>query len=141
VEVDVLPGYKAGTKLTFAGAGHQKPDGTFQSVVFKLEEKPHETFSRDGDDLILKRKVPLVDALCGSTTATVEGIDSKPLHVKIPNSIIKPGMESTVVGEGMPRRKSGTTNGRGNLVVKWDVVFPDRLNMAQKEAIRRALSN
>ena len=43
MSVDVKPGWKAGTKLTFDEQG--------QKVTFILEEAPHKWFTRDGDDL------------------------------------------------------------------------------------------
>ncbi|KAJ1469694.1 hypothetical protein T484DRAFT_1918838 [Baffinella frigidus] len=43
VSIDVKPGWKAGTKVTFDEQG--------QKVVFILEEAPHKWFTRDGDDI------------------------------------------------------------------------------------------
>jgi DnaJ family protein B protein 4 len=40
----------------------------------------------------------------------------------------------------MPIRKDGSVKKKGNLILKWDVVFPDRLTPSQKEGIRKVLT-
>ncbi|KIO16404.1 hypothetical protein M407DRAFT_16396 [Tulasnella calospora MUT 4182] len=140
VEVNVLPGWKAGTKAKFDGAGNENEDGTFQTVAFVVEEKPHDGFTREGDDLHAKVRLPLVDALCGpSKPPTITGLDGKTHTVPLPSGVIKPNTPTRIKGEGMPKRKEGKVVGKGDLVVDWDIVFPDRLAPGQKEAIRRGL--
>ncbi len=141
----VLPGWKAGTKASFDGAGNEEEDGSFQKVVFIVEEKPHPTFKREGDDLIVNYRLPLVDALCGasdtSKAPTVTGIDGKSHPIRLPSGVIKPGHQIRISGEGMPKRKEGKVVGKGDLVVNMDIVFPDRLSSGQKEAVRRGLGS
>lgn len=80
--------------------------------------------------------VPLVDALSSNGgTKTVETLDGKQVQVDLPIGVIKPGSEVRVSGHGMPRRKHGSMRGKGDLVVKWNVVFPDGLTASQKEQI------
>lgn len=144
VEVNVLPGWKAGTKARFDGAGNQNDDGSVQDVVFVVEEKPHERFKRDGDDIIATVKIPLVDALCGpSKPPTIVGLDGKTHTVPLPSGggVIKPNTRARLSGLGMPRRKEGKVVGKGDLVVEWDIIFPERLSQGQKEAVRRGLSS
>ncbi len=61
--VEVKPGWKKGTKIRFGGAGHEVAPGSFQDVVFIVDEKPHAHFRRDGDDLRVTIPLNLVDAL------------------------------------------------------------------------------
>ena len=72
-------------------------------------------------------------------TKTVNLLDGRKLQVPVPPGIVKPGQETTIPEEGMPIRKEGSVKNKGDLIVKWEVVFPDRLTPAQKEAIRKAL--
>jgi len=74
-----------------------------------------------------------------SGSRTVRQLDGRVISVPAPAGVIKPGMETRVVGEGMPIRKQGRS-GKGDLVVRWDVVFPDRLTAAQKEGVRKVLA-
>jgi len=141
VEIHVLPGWKSGTKVRFKAAGNERTDGTAQDVVFIVEELPHSRFTRSGDDLIYHAPLPLLEALAGNGgTTSVEGIDGKRIQLSIPKSVVRPGQESRVTGEGMPIRKDGASGKRrGDLIVKWDIKFPDRLTDSQKEGLRKVL--
>ena len=140
LEIHVLPGWKSGTKIRFPRAGNEQPIGEPQDLAFIVEEKPHPLFTRAGDDIVCNLKIPLVDALTGcDTKKVVELLDGRRLQVPFPAGIVKPGQETRVVGEGMPIRKQSSLKDKGDLVIRWDVQFPDRLAPSQKEAIRRIL--
>jgi len=114
--------------------------GEPQDLVFVVEEKPHLRFTRDGNDLIVTQKLPLVEALTGGGgRKTVEHLDGRKLQVLVPLGVVKPGQRTTIPGEGMPVRKEGQVHHKGDLVVKWEIVFPDRLTPSQKEGIKKVL--
>lgn len=142
LEIQIHPGWKSGTKIRFPKAGNETR-GDAQDLVFVVEEKPHPTFTREGNDLMCKLQIPLVDALTDDGTSkrtrTLEALDGRKLQIPVPKSIVKPGQESTLPGEGMPIRKDGSVKKKGDLIIKWEVVFPDRLTPAQKEGIRKVL--
>jgi DnaJ family protein B protein 4 len=142
LEIQIHPGWKSGTKIRFPKAGNET-GGDAQDLVFVVEEKPHPTFTREGNDLICKLQIPLVDALTDDGTSKrtrmLEALDGRKLQIPVPKGIVKPGQESTLPGDGMPIRKDGSVKKKGDLIVKWDVVFPDRLTSTQKEGIRKAL--
>ncbi|CAI5947154.1 unnamed protein product [Closterium sp. NIES-64] len=71
-------------------------------ITFVIDEKPHDRFTRDGNDLVYMCKVPLVDALTGYT-ANITTLDGRKLTFQV-NDIIKPGFEKVVGGEGMPTK-------------------------------------
>ncbi|KAH9950007.1 DnaJ-domain-containing protein [Amylocystis lapponica] len=140
LEIQISPGWKSGTKIRFPRAGNEQPNGESQDLVFVVEEKPHERFVREGNDLTCHVSLPLVDALAGDGgKRTVEALDGRKLQVQIPHGVVKPGSQITVRGEGMPIRKEGSVRKKGDLIVKWDVAFPDRLTPAQKDGIRKLL--
>ena len=140
LEIKVLPGWKSGTKIRFPRAGNENAAGETQDLVFVVEEKPHPRIARDGSDLIVKERIPLVDALVNSGgTRQVEHLDGRKLTVSLPSNVIKPGSESRIPGEGMPLRKGGTVQNKGDFIVRWEVDFPDRLTSSQKEGIRKIL--
>ncbi|KAI0264357.1 hypothetical protein BC834DRAFT_882627 [Gloeopeniophorella convolvens] len=140
LEIAVLPGWKQGTKIRFPRAGNEAPDGTSPDLVFVVEDKPHSRFTRDGDNLIAKVQIPLVEALTNESGAKkqLEHLDGRKLQVPVPPGVVKPGQETRVAGEGMPIRKKGVTS-KGDLLVRWDVTFPDRLTAGQKEGLRKVL--
>lgn len=140
LEITVLPGWKSGTKVRFPRAGNETSAGEAQDLVFIVEEKPHPRFVRDGSDLIATVKIPLVDALTSEGgTRQIDGLSGTKINVPVPSGVIKPGQETRVRGEGMPIRKDGAQRNKGDLVVKWEVVLPDRLTSSQKEGIRKVL--
>ena len=95
---------------------------------------------RENNDLVTIVKVPLVDALTGSATKQfVDQLDGRKVVVAPPSGVIKPGQTTTISGEGMPLRKAGAVKQKGDMIVKWEVVFPDRLTPAQIEGVRKVL--
>jgi len=140
LEIKVLPGWKSGTKVRFPNAGNETAPGESQDLVFVVEGKPHPRFVREGADLIHTVKIPLVDALTSDGgTRQIENLAGKKVNVTVPSGVIKPGQETRVRGEGMPVRKDGAQRSKGDMVIKWEVVFPDRLNTSQKEGVRKVL--
>lgn len=145
LEIRIHPGWKSGTKIRFPQSGNEQPNGKTQDLVFVVEEKPHETFKRDGNELACSIKLSLVESLTGPPagvtkfTKTLNLLDGRKLQVSVPFGIVKPGQETTIPGEGMPIRKEGSVRNKGDLVVKWEVVFPNHLTPAQKEGIRKVL--
>jgi len=59
--IDVKPGWKAGTKVTFAREGDQAPNTIAADVVFVIRDKPHPVFTRDGADINYRATVSLRD--------------------------------------------------------------------------------
>ncbi|KAG1821617.1 uncharacterized protein BJ212DRAFT_1264877 [Suillus subaureus] len=140
LEIQVLPGWKSGTKIRFPRAGNEQPNGEAQDLVFVMEEKPHEVFTREGDDLICRLRIPLVDALTGvDGKKTVAILDGRKLQIPLPGGVVKPNQETRISNEGMPIRKQGSTKKKGDLIVRWDVIFPDRLTPTQKEGLKKLL--
>jgi len=141
IEIEVLPGWKAGTKVRYARMGNERVDGESADVVFVVEEKEHPRFKREGDDLITTCRIPLLEALTGEggATQTVELLDGTKKMIQSPASIVKPGQRSRIAGLGMPVRKEGKVVRRGDLIVDWEVAFPDRLSDSQKVGLRKVL--
>ena len=141
IEIDISPGYKAGTKIRFPHAGNEREGEEAQDLVFVVEEAPHDKFTREGNNLNTTEKLSLVDALTGTgSTRTITGLDGKKIPVPVPVPVVKPGAQTKIPGHGMPIRKEGQVRSRGDLIVKWDIVFPDKLSAAQRDAVRAALS-
>ncbi|XP_021747970.1 dnaJ homolog subfamily B member 1-like [Chenopodium quinoa] len=133
--IDIRPGWKKGTKITFPEKGNQEPGLLAGDLIFVIDEKPHQTFKRDGNDLLVNLKVSLLEALTGKTV-TLTTLDGRNLEIEV-SDIVKPGHEVVITGEGMPISKEPKK--RGNLRIKFDVKFPSRLSSDQKADLRRVL--
>src|SRR4051794_28253561 len=63
VSVDVGAGWKAGTRITFEGDGHEGVGLVPSDLVFTLRDKPHPRFTRRDNDLVHRTTVTLLEAL------------------------------------------------------------------------------
>ncbi|KAG6757075.1 hypothetical protein POTOM_037376 [Populus tomentosa] len=135
LKIDIKPGWKKGTKITFPEKGNQEPGITPADLIFVVDEKPHSVFKRDGNDLVVNQKISLLEALTGKTIELTT-LDGRYLPVPV-TDIVKPGQELLVSNEGMPISKEPTK--RGNLRIKFDVTFPARLTAEQKSDLKKAL--
>lgn len=133
--IDIKPGWKKGTKITFPEKGHEQPNIIPSDLIFVIEEKPHGIYKRDGNDLVVNRRISLVDALAG-TTISLPTLDGRTLTIPV-TDVIKPGYEMVVPREGMPIVKE--PGNKGNLRIKFDVKFPSRLTAEQKSSLRQVL--
>eukprot|EP00878_Enallax_costatus_P006617 GHUV01006935.1.p1 GENE.GHUV01006935.1~~GHUV01006935.1.p1 ORF type:complete len:225 (+),score=43.10 GHUV01006935.1:32-676(+) len=136
LEVNVKPGWKKGTKVTFPNKGDERPGRVPADMVFIIEEKPHPRFQREGDNLVIHKRVSLAEALCG-IEFQVQTLDNRILNISTKDEVITLHTNKTVRGEGMPISKS--PGSKGNLVIKFDVVFPRQLSSSQKEQLRSLL--
>ena len=80
-------------------------------------------FKRQGLDLVYKKTVTLKESLCGFEF-DINHINGKILSFKnVTNPfIIRPGFRKVIPEFGMKR-----DNNTGNLIIEFDIVFPDSL--------------
>lgn len=133
--IEIKPGWKKGTKITFPEKGNEQPGIIPADLVFIIDEKPHKVFTRDGNDLVVTQKISLVEALTGYTV-DLTTLDGRSLTIPI-NNVIHPGYEEVVPREGMPLPKDPSK--KGNLRIKFDIKFPSRLTPEQKAGIKKLL--
>lgn len=130
LQIDVKPGWKAGTKVTFPREGDMKPGVIAADIIFVVTDKAHQYFKRDSDNnLLYVAKLNLRDALVGCMI-NVPTIDGRVLSIQV-NEVIQPGTQKRIPGEGLPIPKR---NGeRADMIVAFDVAFPTNLSNEQRE--------
>lgn len=129
LHIKVEPGMPSGHRFLFENVGHQDPEGlTRGNVVFYLAEKKHEIFTRQGDDLFLKRQLCLKESLTGFSF-TIQQLDGRLLKIySMPGEVIPPStpngepVRRWMQGRGMP--KYGNPSVKGNLYLDLSVRFP-----------------
>ncbi|GAX73987.1 hypothetical protein CEUSTIGMA_g1437.t1 [Chlamydomonas eustigma] len=137
IEVEVQPGWKSGTRITFEGKGDEHPPGRpADDLVLIVEELPHSRFKRSGNDLHTTIQLSLVTALTGGTVQ-VQGLDGQALQLPL-NEIITPASQKVIHGQGMPISKAEGKK-RGDLYVKFEIMFPRQISDQKKQSIRKAL--
>lgn len=134
--IDVKPGWKAGTKITFPKEGDERPGVEPADIVFVIEEKPHAVFKREGNDLIYTHNITLAQALTGFDVS-LRTLDGRPLTVPLRDAVVDPSYVKVVPGQGMPVSK--TPSQKGSLRIRFNIAFPRKLDADQKSLVQRAL--
>ena len=135
IVINVKAGWKAGTKLNYAGEGDEVAPNKHQDVQIVIEEKAHPIYRREGDDLHLTMNLTLEEALCGFSK-TVTTLNSRELKVSN-NAVTVPNQQFKFAEGGMPNQKN--VNSKGALIVTFKVTFPPSLTEEQKGLVRKAL--
>ncbi|KAI9533962.1 DnaJ sub B member 1 [Dissostichus eleginoides] len=135
LEVQIKKGWKEGTKITFPKEGDQTPTNIPADVVFVVKDKAHRVFKREGSDIVYTAKISLRDALCGCTV-NAPTLDGRTVTVST-TDIVQPGMKRRVSGEGLPYPKR--PDRRGDLLVEYEVKFPERLSQSARDTIAQVL--
>lgn len=156
LEVHIDKGMKGGQHITFAGESDQAPGTLPGDVVIVIEEKPHNIFKRQENNLWTEVEIDLITALAGGQFL-LKHLDERILAVTIePGDIIKEGMITVghslllklfihilvighlkvISGEGMPSQRH---HEHGDLFVKLHVLFPESLDPQAFPLLERAL--
>lgn len=137
LEVAVKPGWKAGTKITFTGEGDEIQPGRSQDIIFIIREKKHAVFTREGSNLLVHRRIPLVDALTGFKVdvATPDAAE-RILRINV-KDMVTPNYSKVVKGEGMPSSKQAGL--KGDLIITFDIMYPSALSEEVKEQLKKIL--
>ena len=128
ISVVVPMGIRDGEMIRMAGHGEAISRGTAGDLYIKINVTPHETFKRDGNDLVMNLNLNLSDALLGAKYP-IKTLDGE-IEVTIPegvsvNEILR------VKGKGVPIAK----NKRGDLLIKLHIKLPSKLSRKSRELI------
>ncbi|KAF3989866.1 hypothetical protein FT663_03437 [Candidozyma haemuli var. vulneris] len=130
LEFEIAPGSPNVGSIVLAGEADQHPAMEAGDVVLQYTCKEHDVFTRRGDDLFSKFKIPLVDALSGFSAVVCQHLDGRAMHVTTPKGkVIKPGHLLKIPGEGMRRTKQGAFSklmgaSYGDLYIEIEIEFP-----------------
>lgn len=128
VKINIPAGIDNGEMIRMMGQGEALKAGTPGDLYVKVHVKPHETFRRDGTNLIMSLPVKLTDSLLG-TSVLIETLEGKTLEIKIPP--MKRAEELLRVrGRGVPIDGS-----RGDLIIRLEIVLPQKLSWKARKAL------
>ena len=132
IPVDIPAGVETGLRLQMPGQGEVGPAGGPNGDLFlEMKVRHHETFSRNGDDLLATIEIQMTDAILGTKT-TLKGLDG---DVEID---IRPGTQSaeviTVKDRGITHLRG---NGRGDLKIGVQVMTPTKLSHKEQDLIKQ----
>jgi DnaJ-class molecular chaperone len=135
INIDIPQGVNENEVIVLRNRGHVMNEHISGDVKLCITIMENETFKRLGNDLIYKKKLSLKDALCGFALE-IRHLNGKILNMNnVTNpTIIKPGYKKVVPNMGMIRNLQ-----TGNLIIEFDIVFPDTLNELQMNSLKQIL--
>ncbi|KAF0530529.1 DnaJ-domain-containing protein [Gigaspora margarita] len=123
LDIYIEKGMQNNQKIVMQGEADQEPGVETGDVILVLEQKPHDRFERQGDDLLTEVNISITEALCGFSKVLVTHLDGRGLIINHPaGEVIKPGAIKCIANEGMPHYKRPFD--KGNLYIKFNVEFP-----------------
>ncbi|MGH8793792.1 MAG: DnaJ C-terminal domain-containing protein, partial [Stackebrandtia sp.] len=129
-------GVEDGMRIRLSGEGEVGPGGGPPGDLYvEIREKPHDVFTREGDDLHCKIKLPMTAAALGTrlTVETLDGEEQIDVHAGTQH-----GATLRIRGVGVPRLRGGDT--RGDLYVHLDVRTPTKLDADQERLLHELAS-
>ena len=135
VYVDIYPGIDNNEIIMLKEKGNVTSEQKKGDVKLHIVIQNNTSFKRDGLDLIYHKTLTLKESLCGFSFDIIH-LNKKKLafNNKSKISIIKPNFKKNIANMGMKR------DGKvGNLVVIFDIVFPDSLSEENTETLSAIL--
>ena len=135
VEIKIPAGVAEGMVVNVPGKGNAgRHNGANGDIQVFIEEESHETFIRDGNDLVYNLLLDFPTAALGGEIE-IPTIEGSKLRVKVDNGT-QPGKTLRLRGKGLPVVQ-GYGSGKGDLVVNISVYVPKTLSREEKEAMQR----
>ncbi|MDI3540633.1 MAG: molecular chaperone DnaJ [Thermosediminibacterales bacterium] len=132
IHIKVPPGVDTGSRLRVAGEGEAgEKGGSPGDLYIFIHVKPHQFFVRQGDDIVCEFPISFIQAALGDEiqVPTLEG----KVNLKIPEGT-QPGTLFRLKGKGIPHLRG---YGRGDQLVKINVVIPKKLTAKQKKLLKQ----
>src|SRR5476649_2804535 len=132
ISINIPAGVSEGMQLSMSGKGNAAPRGGMPGdLIILIEEIPHETLKRDGNNVIYDLHINFVDAAIG-TSVEVPTIDGK---VKIK---IEPGTQGGKIlrlkSKGVPEVNSYH---RGEQLIHINIWTPKALSKEERELLEK----
>jgi len=132
ITINIPAGVSDGMQLSMSGKGNAAPNGGIPGdLIILIEETPHETLKREGNNVVYDLHVSIVDAALGFS-AEVPTIDGK-AKIKI-----EPGTQSgkllRLKGKGIPEINSYH---RGDEIIHVNIWTPKALNAEERAILER----
>jgi molecular chaperone DnaJ len=136
ITINIPAGVSEGMQLSMSGKGNAAPRGGVPGdLIILIEEIPHETLKRDGNNIIYDLHINFVDAAIG-TSVEVPTIDGK-AKIKI-----EPGTQGGKIlrlkGKGVPEVNSYH---RGDQLIHINIWTPKALSKEEREVLEKLQSS
>jgi len=135
IYINLPPGIDENEMVILRNQGHQISENVKGDVKVNIKIKNETVFKRQGLDLVYNKTITLKESLCGFSF-DLKHINKKifTFNNKINTTIIKPGQQKVIPQLGMMRESQ-----TGNLIVNFDILFPDTISNEDMEKLREIL--
>jgi DnaJ-class molecular chaperone len=135
ITLNIPAGISDGETIVLQEKGHVIQDKVKGDLHLLVKVQIHKEFSRNGMDLIYRKTLTLKEALCGFSLE-IPHLSGKMLRIShsATSHVIKPNEKKPIPGYGMV--KNGQT---GNLIIDFDISFPDKLTEEQIKGLQNIL--
>lgn len=140
----VIPeGIKSGTNIIYKNESDWSPEYKYVGdlcFMVNVEPMPDDYMFVNDVDLVLNKKINLLDSLCGVEFG-IKHLDNHLVGVKYDN-IIKEGDILRIKNEGMPilnNEKHKYNKDYGDMVIVFSIEYPDKLTEEQKNNIKNII--
>ena len=133
IEVNVKRGMDIRKEIVIDGGGNCYPGTLPGDIIIALNVIPHDIFKLEGNNLRIRKKILLSEALCGFSFNLVH-LDNTTITIKS-NDIINPGDIKRIKDLGMYNKFEL----RGDLIIEFEIEFPESLLIHQKKNIKKYL--
>ncbi len=132
ITINIPAGVSDGMQLSMSGKGNAAPNGGIPGdLIILIEETPHETLKREGNNIVYDLHVSIIDAALGYS-AEVPTIDGK-AKIKI-----EPGTQSgkllRLKGKGIPEINSYH---RGDEIIHVNIWTPKALSSEERAMLEK----
>jgi DnaJ-class molecular chaperone len=128
-------GMPNGHELVFERASEQSPDSIPGDVILQVKTDKHPRFTRQGNDLHHTMTITLKEALLGFKRSVAQ-LDGRIIEV-VREGVTQYDHVMQIKKEGMPHHD--VPSDKGNLFVKFQVVFPNKLTVEQQQKLGEVL--
>jgi len=122
IEINVLPGWKDGTKITFEKIGDEIDGIIPGDLICCIKEAPHNKFKRNGNDLKITIEINDLNEIKKPFTKIIQLLDGSNITFTFP-SIKRSDYVHIIRQKGMPIRHNGNVVGYGDLYVNFLFIF------------------
>lgn len=131
IKVDIPAGVEEGNYLTIRGKGNSgKNLGQSGDLIVVMEEKEHEVFERDGNNIIYRHTISFPEAALGTEIEIPTLFGEEKLEIEAGT---QPGYTFKFQGKGIPHLNG---YGQGDQINVVNVYVPQKLNSDEKKKIK-----
>ena len=136
-KLNVVRGMKSGHAQVFEGEGNEIRDGENGDVILVIEEVNDTNFERNGNDLIYRKRISFLESLTYQNFK-LKHINGEDIEIS-DDKIIKHDSYHLFDGLGMPIVER--ENEYGNLIIRYEIEYPDKLTDNQKKVLLKLFND